>query len=79
MHLYDYIKSDYENWSKFVDEDGIILMHDVYSFHADVVRYFNEIKEPKGMFTHSYGLGVITKNKNILLDIKNNFNNFIII
>jgi len=76
MHIYDYVKSDYENWSKFVNEDGVILLHDVNSCFTDVCKYFQEIKEPKGIFLHSHGLGVISKNKDMLSKIKEKFNDF---
>lgn len=62
-HDYDSVKRDYLEWSKFVSEDGVILMHDTESFSNDVGRFFREIELPKHNFLHSHGLGVICKNQ----------------
>jgi len=60
FHSYDFTKSVFEVWSKFVRPGGIILFHDTMSFPNDVGRFFNEIQGAKFNFTHSHGLGVFT-------------------
>ena len=76
LHTYEAVKSDYENWSKFVKEDGIILFHDVTSF-KDIAQFFKEVEGNwhKLYFTHSAGLGILTKNIDLKNEILNNFKN----
>lgn len=78
-HHYDDVKNDYETWSKFLAEDGIILFHDtcieeLNGNHYGVKRLFEELELPKVTFTHSFGLGVASKNKDIIDKIKETFN-----
>ena len=77
-HHYEDVKNDFETWSKFVSDDGIILLHDTCIENAfgneyGVKKFFDEIDLPKFTFTHCYGLGVVCKNSVILEQIKNNF------
>ena len=77
-HKYEDIKRDFETWSKFVTDDGIILLHDtcVESLNSrdyGVKKFFDELDMPKFTFTHCYGLGVICRNEVVLNHIKNNF------
>jgi len=77
-HKYEDIKRDFETWSKFVTDDGIILLHDtcIESFNSreyGVKKFFDELDMPKFTFTHCYGLGVICRNEVVLNRIKNNF------
>jgi len=79
-HLYESVKNDYETWSKFVKDDGVILFHDtcVEDFNGNVTygvkKFFEEIDLPKCNFTHTFGLGVVSKNKNIIEHIRKTFN-----
>ena len=78
-HAYESVKNDYETWSKFLDEDGVILLHDtmvedINGNEYGVKRFFEEIDLPKVNFTHTFGLGVISKNKKLINHIKDNFN-----
>jgi hypothetical protein len=73
------VKKDFETWSQFVNDDGVILMHDtcVENFEGmeyGVKKLFDEIKLPKCTFTHSFGLGVVSKNEKIMEQIKTTFN-----
>jgi glycosyltransferase involved in cell wall biosynthesis len=75
-HHYEDIKNDFETWSKFVSDDGIILLHDTcvetaFGREYGVKKFFEEIDLPKFTFTHCYGLGVVCKNPIILDQIKN--------
>jgi hypothetical protein len=61
-HQYDSVKNDFENWSKKLSSNGIIVMHDTISYPNDVGKYFNEISGyHKIMLTHSHGLGILSK------------------
>lgn len=68
-HTYDAVKQNFNDWIGFVKEDGVVLMHDTTSFADDVGRFFEEIELPKYNFTHSHGLGVVTKNEKVLNEI----------
>ena len=77
-HSYESVKNDFETWSKFVNDDGVILFHDtcVEELNGNkygVKKFFDEIDLPKCTFTHTFGLGVVSKNKNIIELIQNNF------
>ena len=74
LHTYEAVKNDFDTWIQKTDYNSIILMHDVISFPNSVGKFFNEINLPKLYFTHSAGLGVISMNKDIILDIYNNYN-----
>ncbi len=78
-HHYEDVKKDFETWSQFVNDDGVILMHDtcVENFEGmeyGVKKFFDEIELPKCTFTHSFGLGVVSKNEKIMEQIKTTFN-----
>lgn len=71
LHTYEAVKNDYETWSKFCNEDAIILFHDVEEF-PDVKRFFSELPEDyKLVRSGSCGLGVFTKSKEKFDIIKN--------
>jgi hypothetical protein len=77
-HSYEAVKNDFETWSQFVSEDGVILLHDtcVESINGNeygVKRFFEEIELPKCTFTHTFGLGIISKNQKLIELIQNNF------
>ena len=67
-HDYDSVKEDYENWSPFVKDTGFILFHDTVSHPTSIGKFFNEIGDGyiKINFTHSCGLGVASKNKELM-------------
>ena len=76
LHTYEAVKRDYDNWSPFVDENSIILFHDVTSF-PDIAQFFRDVEGgwQKLYFTHSAGLGILTKNAVLKDEILKNFNN----
>jgi len=77
-HRYEDVKEDYKNWSKFVKKDGIILLHDVHvpqDQRFGVGRFFDEIDPPKLKFFHSFGLGVVSKDENIIKKIAKKYKN----
>jgi predicted O-methyltransferase YrrM len=78
-HAYESVKNDYETWSKFLDDDGIILFHDTMVENINgneygVKRFFEELDLPKVNFTHTFGLGVVSKNEKLIEFIKTNIN-----
>jgi len=75
-HTYESVKNDYETWSPFVKENGVILFHDtcIDTPRFGVKRFFEELDMPKLTFTHTCGLGVASKNKQLIEFIKSNFN-----
>jgi len=76
LHTFDAVKTDYETWSPFVKDDGIILFHDVAAF-PDIGNFFRNVDGGwhKLYFLHSAGLGILTKNESLRHEIKNNFLN----
>ncbi|MFW9895920.1 MAG: class I SAM-dependent methyltransferase [Candidatus Thorarchaeota archaeon] len=68
-HIYEDVKEDYQIWSKFLNTNSVVLFHDTIKFEG-VKQFFNELELPKYNFTHSHGLGVASKNKDLILMIK---------
>ena len=72
-HSYDTVKKDFQNYSKILNQNGLIAMHDIYSNTVPgVTKYWKEIKnnykkqynffefyDPKQEF--KYGIGIISK------------------
>jgi len=75
FHTYQAVKHDYETWSKFVKDDAIILFHDTWVFDRGfgVHKLFSEIKLPKTNFKFSHGLGVVSKDSNLINEINQTF------
>lgn len=76
-HAYESVKRDFETWSKFLSDDGIIIMHDTCVEEIDekeygVKKFFEELDWPKVNFTHTFGLGVVSKNKELIEFIEKN-------
>jgi cephalosporin hydroxylase len=71
LHTYEAVKEDYDSWSKFVKDGGVILLHDtcVFDRNFGVWKLFEEIQLPKVNFQHSAGLGVISKDVNLISKI----------
>jgi glycosyltransferase involved in cell wall biosynthesis len=77
-HHYEDVKRDFETWSEFLSDNGVILLHDtcIENLNGNVYgvkKFFDELDMPKFTFTHCYGLGVVTKNPVMLDYIKTNF------
>jgi hypothetical protein len=72
-HQYGLAKQHYTNWSPFLDEKGVILVHDVARLPNETGRFFNELPIPKIIFPHSQGLGVATRNEGLMEEIKKKF------
>lgn len=72
LHTTAAITSDYANWSRFVQPNGVILLHDVAAF-PDILDFYNSIGLPKLFFVESAGLGVISRDMGLINAILNNF------
>lgn len=73
LHTYNAVKNDYEKWSKFLKDDAVLIMHDIILF-PETMQVFKEIPMYKTFFIHSAGLGVLSKNKNVVELVKETFN-----
>ena len=61
-HDYDNAKLDFDNYSPFVKEGGLILMHDIcHGEPYGVGKFFNEIKWPKIALAYFAGMAIIQK------------------
>ena len=72
-HSFESVKNDYETWSSFLKENGVVLFHDTVA-HRGVKDFFNSITLPKLNFEHSAGLGVVTQNQELLSAINDKWN-----
>ena len=75
-HTYNDVEEDYQTWRKFLNENSVILFHDT-NIYEGVIRFFDELDLPKFNFTHSYGLGVASKNKDLISKIKKIWDNIL--
>lgn len=81
LHTYEAVKDDFNNWSPFVKDDGIILFHDVCIQQFGIKDFFHEVDGGymyKAYFPHSAGLGVLTKNRALFETIQAEFPNMLI-
>jgi hypothetical protein len=65
LHEYNYVKNDFDKWSKFCKDDSVILFHDTVSFPNDAGKFFNELGDYKFNITVGYGLGIFTKSNEL--------------
>jgi len=74
-HSYDSVKENYETWSKFLTDDGVVLFHNtkIVQENFGVRKLFKEITLPKINLIDGYGLGVVTKNETLLNLIREKF------
>lgn len=76
LHTYEAVKNDFTNWSKFVDDNGIVLFHDTAIQHFGIKDFFRELSGGHRLyFTHSAGLGIYTKNEQLYKLILSTFDN----
>ena len=69
--LHRLLKNDFELFSPYVPNEGVILFHDTLSHKDTVGRFFNRLDGHKFNRTESYGLGVYTKSKETYEKIRN--------
>lgn len=72
LHTTEAVANDYNTWSKFLSDSGVIIMHDTAAFKS-VKNFYDSINLPKLNFTHSAGLGVVSRDATIIETIKKLF------
>ena len=72
FHSYEAVKNDFEKWSKFVPDYGVILFHDTDSHDTrfGVKQFFQELDMPKHELSGFQGLGIVCKNEDLMKKIK---------
>ena len=73
FHSYEAVKNDFEKWSPYVKKNGVIMFHDTNSHDSrfGVKQFFNELDFYKVEFFNHQGLGVVSKNQQIIEQLKN--------
>lgn len=73
---YNEVKLEFYKWLKFVKDDGVILLHDTMEqgHPFEVKQFFEEIDLPKTNFENCHGLGVVSRDSDLIDRIKNQFN-----
>jgi predicted O-methyltransferase YrrM len=84
LHTYEAVKHDYTTWLPKLNDNGIIIFHDVHSpLEYGSNLFWQEIKSiyPHFEFTHSWGLGLLfPKGSNVYDRLKHeNFNDVALI
>ena len=63
FHTYEAVKEDFETWLPKMEQNGVVIFHDIHVRHADfgVFKYWAELKKKYSTieFVGSYGLGVV--------------------
>jgi predicted O-methyltransferase YrrM len=80
LHTYDAVKGDYTAWRPHLATNGIVLFHDIHvpDPSYEVKKVFNELTDGYRMeFTHSAGLGIYTRDRQIYDRIRDEFPNVI--
>jgi predicted O-methyltransferase YrrM len=72
-HSYVLTKQHYENWSRYLNTDGVVLIHDVVAYPNETGRFFDELPMHKFLFPHAQGLGVASTNEALIAEIKTQF------
>ena len=72
FHSYEAVKNDFEKWSGFVNNTGVILFHDTDSQDTrfGVKQFFSEIDMPKHELSGFQGLRIVSNNKKLMKKIK---------
>lgn len=74
-HTYDGLVSEYNLWKDKLTDTGVILFHDLISFPDGAGRFFRDyLTGDRVSFNNQFGLGVISKNVELIEEINNQFN-----
>lgn len=68
LHTYEAVKNDFETWSRFLNQDGCVLFHDIDCFQ-EVNQFFESLEGYKLRRSGSCGLGIWTNNYETFLKI----------
>jgi hypothetical protein len=66
-------KQHFENWSRYLNEEGVILIHDVKAYPTETGRFFDELPHHKFIFPQANGLGVASRNEKLIEEIRKRF------
>jgi hypothetical protein len=73
-HSYPSSKQQYENWSRYLNPEGLVLIHDVVAYPTETGKFFQELPMAhKFLFPHAQGLGVASNQESIISEIKRIF------
>jgi hypothetical protein len=72
-HTHAVAKQHYDNWSRYLNTDGVVLVHDVVAFPNETGRFFHGLPMHKMVFPHSQGLGVASHNEALIAEIRSHF------
>ncbi len=72
-HSYMSVRQHFENWSRYLSTDGVILIHDVEAFPKEAGRFFGDLPLHKFTFSHAQGLGVASANRKVIEMIQRKF------
>lgn len=72
LPIYGEIKKDYQAWSKFVSDNGVVLVHNT-QYYAEIKKFFKEVDLPKYEFRNGSGLGIISQSNKIIESIKEKY------
>ena len=74
LHTYEAVKHDFETWLPKVNQNGIVLFHDIKVGEDDfgVYKLWEELKKKYATieFFQSFGLGVLFLNKSLGKEMK---------
>jgi predicted O-methyltransferase YrrM len=73
LHDYQNCKNDCDTWAPLLKENGVILFHDTVSNPDGAGLFFSQLEVPKVNFTNSFGLGVASNDRELIDEIKSNF------
>lgn len=72
-HSYASVKKHFEIWREFLQDDAVIVIHDILAFPDETGKFFQELPMYKFIFPHSQGLGVASQSKEIIEAIRQKF------
>lgn len=76
LHTYDAVKADYAAWRPHLAPKGVILFHDIHVPNPSyqVKQVFDELTDGYRLeFTHSAGLGIYTRDRELYDRIRETF------
>ncbi len=74
-HSYASCKQHYENWSRYLTDDGVVLVHDVTTFPNETGRFFAELPFHKLILPNGHGMGIASNRVDLIEEIKARFLN----
>lgn len=73
-HSYVSAKQHFDNWSRYLSPEGVVMIHDIIAYPNEAGRFFHELPMAyKFIFPHAQGMGVASNNEEIIEEIKKKF------